>query len=143
NSGQPAYTAADCPDFTDRRDAIMNGNKITTQISNFGSISSPANSITDIVWNGLGYGYEFGPFVGAEIIDEGRRDPQSVPMRDDEGNIVTGPDGQPIYVMHVISDGLTSNGGEVSPDARERWGWHPIPCAEPVGGFEGIQVVNP
>ena len=92
---------------------------------------------------GLGYGNEFGPFVGAEIVDEGRRDPQSVPMRDADGNVVTDADGEPIYVMHIISDGLTSNGGEVSPDGKERWGWHPIPCAEPVGNFEGIQVVNP
>lgn len=142
NSGQPAYQQ-DCPDFTDRRDTILNGNKITTQISNFGSISSPGNTITDIVWNGLGYGYEFGPFVGAEVIDEGHQDPQSVPLRDDNGDLVRDAAGDTVWVTYIVSDGLTSNGGEVSPDGSERWGWQPIPCAEPVGNFEGIQVVNP
>ncbi len=134
----------DCPDpFTDRRDVIMNGNRITSQIQNFGSISSPGNTITDIVWNGLGYGYEFGPFVAAEIIDEGRRDPKSVPLLDAEGNPVLDNNGNPVYVMHIVSDGLTSNGGEVSTDGKEWWGWQPIPCAQPVGNFEGLEVVNP
>jgi len=50
-----------------RQSAIMNGNKITTEIWNFGSISAPANRITDIIWEGLGYGYEFAPFVAAEV----------------------------------------------------------------------------
>ncbi len=140
--GQAAYQQ-DCPDFTERRSTILNGNKITTEIFNFGSISSPGNTITDIVWNGLGYGYEFGPFVAAEVVDEGRTDPQSVPQRDDNGDLVRDAQGDTVWVMHIVSDGLTSNGGEVSPDGSERWGWHPIPCAEPVGNFEGIQVVNP
>ena len=106
----------------------MNGNRITSQILNFGSISSPGNTITDIVWNGLGYGYEFGPFVAAEIVDEGRQDPQSVPQVDENGNVVIGPDGEPVYVMHIVSDGLVSNGGEVSPDGNEFWGLatHPL-----------------
>ncbi|MXW63495.1 MAG: hypothetical protein F4Y00_02020 [Bacteroidetes bacterium SB0662_bin_6] len=140
-SGSPAANNV-CPDFTNRRDAIMNGNKITTQITNFGSISSPGNTITDIVWNGLGYGYEFGPFVGAEIVDPNREDPQSVPKRDENGRIVLDAAGDTVYVMHIVSDGLASNGGEISPDGRERWGWQPIPCAQPVGSFAGIQVVN-
>ncbi len=133
----------ECPDFTERRDAILNGNKITTQIFNFGSISAPGNVITDIVWNGLGYGYEFGPFVAAEVVDEGRRDPQSVPRRDEAGEVVLDAAGDTVWVMHIVTDGLTSNGGEVSPDGSVRWGWQPIPCAQPVGSFDGIQVVNP
>jgi len=81
---------ADCfEDTTERRDAILNGNRITTQILNFGSISSPGNTITDIVWNGLGYGYEFGPFVAAEIVDVGHKDPKSVILRDENGTVVT------------------------------------------------------
>lgn len=136
---------ADCfEDTTDRRDVILNGNRITTQILNFGSISSPGNTITDIVWNGLGYGYEFGPIVGAEIIDTNTpRDPKSVPKVDENGNVVLDENGNPIYVMHIISDGLVSNGGEVSPDGTENWGWQPIPCAQPVGTFQGIPVVSP
>lgn len=134
---------ADCQDFTFRRDALLNGNRITTQITNFGSISSPGNRISDIVWNGLGYGYEFGPFVGAEIVDEGHKDPQSVPQRDQNGNVVKDAQGDTVWVMHIISDGLVSNGGERSPDDTEWWGWQPIPCAQPVGSFEGLQVVEP
>lgn len=135
---------SDCfEDTTNRRDAIMNGNRITTQILNFGSISSPGNTITDIVWNGLGYGYEFGPFVAAEIVDVGHKDPKSVILRDENGTVVTDENGQPVWVMHIVSDGITSNGAEVSPDGSERWGWQPIPCAEPVGSFEGLEVVSP
>ena len=50
-----------------RQDAIISGNKITTQIWNYGSISEPGNRVTDIIWEGLGYGYEFGPFISAEV----------------------------------------------------------------------------
>ncbi len=132
----------DCEDFTNRRDAIMNGNRITTQILNFGSISAPGNTITDIVWNGLGYGFEFGPFVAAEIEDPDRQDPQSVPKVDLEGNVVLDAAGDTVWVMHVVSDGLVSNGGEISPDGSEFWGWQPLACAQPVGNFEGIEVVN-
>ena len=147
----PAYNPArlECGvDITNRRDAILNGNRITTQIFNFGSISAPGNTITDIVWNGLGYGYEFGPIVAAEIVDtyreDGRpKDPQSVPLYDDQGRPVLDPQGRPVYVMHVVSDGLVSNGGEISPDGSTYWGWQPVPCAEPVGSFAGIEVVDP
>ena len=135
-------------DITSRRDAILNGNRITTQIFNFGSISAPGNTITDIVWNGLGYGYEFGPLVAAEVVDtyreDGRpRDPQSVPLYDDEGRPVTDAQGRQVYVMRIVSDGLVSNGGEISPDGSTYWGWQPVPCAEPVGSFEGLEVVDP
>ncbi len=139
----------DCDEgITNRRDAILNGNRITTQIFNFGSISAPGNTITDIVWNGLGYGYEFGPLVAAEVVDtyreDGRpRDPQSVPLLDDDGAPVLDENGDQVYVMRIVSDGLVSNGGEVSPDGSTFWGWQPISCAEPVGNFGGIQVVNP
>ena len=139
----------DCEEgLTNRRDAILNGNRITTQIFNFGSISAPGNTITDIVWNGLGYGYEFGPFVAAEIVDtyreDGRaRDPQSVPLQDDSGSPVLDENGNQVYVMRIVSDGLVSNGGEISPDGSTYWGWQPISCAEPVGSFGGLQVVNP
>jgi hypothetical protein len=140
--GGPAALADCFEDNTARRDAVMNGNRITTQILNFGSISSPGNTITDIVWNGLGYGFEFGPFVAAEIVDEGRKDPKSVIKRDEAGAPVLDANGDPVYVMHVVSDGIVSNGGEVSPDGTTFWGWQPIPCAQPVGSFEGIEVVN-
>lgn len=141
-----AQAISECQEeaFATRRDVILNGNRITTQVLNFGSISSPGNTITDIVWNGLGYGYEFGPFVGAEIVDNNAvRDPKSVPLNDENGQPVLDQNGDQVYVMHIISDGIVSNGGEVSPDGTEQWGWQPIPCAEPVGNFDGLNVVNP
>ena len=135
--------ASDCfIDQTTRREAILNGNRITAQILNFGSISSPGNTLTDIVWNGLGYGYEFGPFVAAEVIDIGHKDPKSVLKRDENGQQVFDDQGNPVWVMHIVSDGIVSNGAEVSPDLSERWGWQPIPCAQPVGNFDGIEVVE-
>ncbi|RMH62776.1 MAG: hypothetical protein D6677_09025 [Calditrichaeota bacterium] len=109
-----------------RQSAIMNGNKITTEIWNFGSISSPGNRITDIVWEGLGYGYEFGPFVGAEVQVPKGSHPDAVIKRDKDGNVVTDANGDTVWVAHVISDGLKSNGGEISPDGLQRWGWQPL-----------------
>ena len=59
-----------------RQKAILNGNKITTEIWNYGSISSPGNRVTDIVWETLGYGYEFGPFICAKVplLSDGHQD---------------------------------------------------------------------
>jgi hypothetical protein len=101
-----------------RQDAIMNGNKITSLIWNYGSISRPAERITDIVWEGLGYGYEFGPFVAAEV--------EVLPTDDhpDIIRVIRGSD--TTYIAHIISDGLISNGGEISPDGNYRWGWQPL-----------------
>ncbi len=104
-----------------RQNAIMNGNKITTEIWNYGSISSPGNRITDIIWEGLGYGYEFGPFVAAEV-------PVPPGSHQDVITIINGQDTS--YVVHIVSDGLTSSGGEVSPDNLVRWGWQPISIAD-------------
>ncbi len=98
-----------------RQTAIMNGNKILTEIWNYGSISSPDNSITDIIWEGLGYGYEFGPFVGAEVPV-----PQSS-HPDVKRRIING---DTTYYAEVISDGLKSNGGEVVNNAKS--GWQPL-----------------
>src|SRR5262245_23012997 len=64
---QSLRKAADLQNLAPRQRAIINGNKITTEIWNYGSISSPGNRTTDIVWENLGYGYEFGPFICAEI----------------------------------------------------------------------------
>jgi hypothetical protein len=86
----------------DRKKLIMNGNKITVTIYNYGSLSAPGDRITDVVWNGLGYAYEFGPLVGASVVDtSGRR-------------------------IHIITDGLL-DGGDRSPDGTKRWGWQPLP----------------
>jgi len=114
-------TAADNPIL--RQDVIMNGNKITTQIWNYGSISAPGNRTTDIIWEGLGYGYEFGPFVASEIPVPPGSHPDVIRKNDST------------WVVHAISDGLISNGGEVSPDFTERWGWEPLEVSD-----DGVNV---
>ena len=100
-----------------RQKAILNGNKITAEIWNYGSISSPGNRVTDIVWENLGYGYEFGPFICAKV-------PLESGHHQDAFFEISG--GDTSWYARVISDGLTSLGGEVSPDGLEFYGWEPL-----------------
>jgi len=90
------------------KETIIEGNQIRILVTNQGSISTPSadNSNADLVWprgpSGLGYAYEFGPLVGAEIIE-------------DDGD-----------TLHIVSDGFFSgSGGEFKPGTAERWGWEP------------------
>ena len=99
-----------------RQDAIISGNKITTQIWNYGSISEPGNRVTDIVWEGLGYGYEFGPFICAEVPLESNSHPDAYPK------II---DGDTTWYARIISDGLVTD-PERSPDGSEYWTWEPL-----------------
>ena len=123
-----------------RQKAILNGNKITTEIWNYGSISSPGNRVTDIVWEGLGYGYEFGPFICAKV-------PLISGNHQDAFYEVSGT-GDTTWYAWVISDGLTSLGGEVSPNGLEFYGWEPlawnddftVPYGDPVS--ENIPTSN-
>jgi len=124
---------ADDPQVLRRQKAVLNGNKITTEIWNYGSISSPGNTTTDIVWEGLGYGYEFGPFICAEIEVEPRSHLDAY-FRVENGDTT--------WYARAISDGLVSNGGEVSPDGSEFWGWQPlayndlgVPYADPISNY--------
>ena len=129
-----AKNAADDPQILRRQKSIMNGNKITTEIWNYGSISRPGNTVTDIVWEGLGYGYEFGPFICAEVVvDSGSHEDAFIALDTtwiNDSTYTTSPqldgDGNPIWKALIISDGLTSNGGEVSNDGSDYWGWSPL-----------------
>ena len=123
-----------------RQKAILNGNKITTEIWNYGSISSPGKRVTDIVWEGLGYGYEFGPFICAEVEVSSASHQDAYPKVNAQGATT--------WYARVISDGLTSLGGEVSPDGTEFYGWEPlafnddlsVPYADPLS--ENIPTSN-
>lgn len=92
------------------KETIISGNQIRVIVTNQGSISTPDAEIAnaDLVWpagpNGLGNAYEFGPIIGAEVIDA-------------DGDTV-----------QIISDGFfRGSGGEFEPGTAgtERWGWEP------------------
>lgn len=97
-------------DSREIREVIINGNKITTVLFNYGSITKPnyLGNRADLVWNGLGYGFEFGPLATGEVI-----------------NIKPG---QPNDTLRITSDSyiLTSQ-GDYSPDGTLKWGWLPKP----------------
>ena len=118
--------------------AVINGNKITTEIWNYGSISSAGNRVTDIVWEGLGYGYEFGPFIAAEIPVPAGSHPDAFPAVDDDGNPILDSNGNQVWHSIVISDGLRSSGPEISPDGTEFWGVIPI-----AGNEQGVPYAEP
>lgn len=109
-----------------RQKAIINGNKITTEIWNYGSISSPGNKVTDIVWEGLGYGYEFGPFIVAEVEVPVGSHPDAYVKTDENGDPIITAEGDTVWAARIISDGLVSLGGETAPDLSEFWGWEPL-----------------
>jgi len=88
---------------SDRREGIMDGNKIRTLFYNYGSIGRP-NSEPSIEWpreSNHGYAYEFGPMIGAEVVD------------------VHGD------TIHIFSDALI-DGGDKAPSGKV-WGWQPLP----------------
>lgn len=91
-----------------RKETIINGNQIRVLMTNQGSISTPNAdaSNADLVWpngpNGLGYGYEFGPLVAAEVIG-------------DNGD-----------TLHIVDDGfLLQADGDFEPGTADKWGWEP------------------
>jgi len=86
------------------KDITIKGNKITTILYNYGSVCAPSvlSNVEDLVWNSLGYGFEFGLLAGAEVID------------------VNGD------TLHIISDShVRSTEGDYSPDASLKYGWLP------------------
>ena len=86
------------------RSLIIRGNKITTVVYNYGTITRPntLSNVADLVWNSLGYGFEFTPLVGAAVTDI-------------NGSTVS-----------ILDDGnwLSTQGG-YSPDGTLKWGWLP------------------
>jgi hypothetical protein len=85
------------------RSLIMRGNKITTIVYNYGNITRPNTlpNVADLVWNNLGYGFEFTPLVAGEVTDSGK-------------------------TYRILDDGmwLPTQGG-YSPDGTLKWGWLP------------------
>ncbi|MGE5683246.1 MAG: hypothetical protein ACM34K_20480, partial [Bacillota bacterium] len=86
------------------KNILVKGNKVKTILYNYGSICAPGAlaEVQDLVWNGLGYGYEFGVLAGAEVTDV---------------------DGNP---LHIISDSHVSpSEGDYDPKGQLKWGWLP------------------
>ena len=86
------------------KESIINGNSITTVLFNYGSICKPnyLGNTGDLVWNGLGYGFEFGPLAAAEVVD-------------DSGNVI-----------QFASDSFVlSSQGDYNEDGTLKWGWLP------------------
>ncbi len=94
----------------DRKTFFMNGNKIATQIFNYGGIApgyDVLRAVNNVVWHNLDYVFQFCPIVGASVPDA--RDPS--------------------HRLHIISDGLWDypNLREVNPTGDTLWQWQPIP----------------
>jgi hypothetical protein len=90
---------------SEQKSLIIQGNKIRTIIYNTSSISRPdiLPNVADLVWNGVGYGYEFGPLVGAKV-------PKANSLIDS---------------VKIVSDGFYSpSDGDYSPTGV-KWGWLP------------------
>lgn len=91
---------------------IISGNKITTILYNTGSICRPNTlaNIADLVWQGLGYGFEFGPLAAGQVV---------IPNPNTPGGYDT---------LIIVDDSfvLTTQGG-YSPDGTQKWGWLPKP----------------
>jgi hypothetical protein len=85
---------------------IMRGNKITTIVYNYGNITRPNTlcQIADLVWNRLGYGFEFTPLVSGHVADINNNE------------------------VRILNDGMWLPGqGGYAPDGTLKWGWLPKP----------------
>lgn len=86
------------------KSVIISGNKITTIVYNYGSITKPntLSNIADLVWQGLGHGFEFGPLAAGEVSGGG------------------------IDTLHIVDDSFVlTTQGSYSPDGTLKWGWLP------------------
>jgi len=86
------------------KESIIQGNKVKTVLFNYGSICAPnyLGNIADLVWNGLGYGFEFGPLAAAEVVLE-------------NGD-----------TLHIVDDSfIRTFQGDYNPSGQIKWGWLP------------------
>jgi len=94
-----------------RKSYFMNGNKISSDVYNYGGIAPGyglIRGVNNFVWKNLSYVFQFGPLVGA-----------SVPSAKDGKQ------------LHIISDALNDYTSplllEVSPNGDTLWQWQPLP----------------
>lgn len=108
----------------DRKHYFMNGNKISTEIYNFGGIAPGVDllrNVNNVVWRGVSYVFQFSPFVAA-----------SVPSGKDS-----------TQKLHIVSDGLWDypNLREVSPTGDTLWQWQPLKGY--ADASQGLMASNP
>ncbi len=94
----------------DRKSFLMNGNKITTRLYNYGGVAPGyglLRAVDNLVWKNSDYLFQSCPFVGA-----------AVPDANDSTKRI-----------HIISDALNDYPGlfEVSPTGDTLWQWQPLP----------------
>lgn len=73
--------------FNDRKSFLMNGNKIKVGLTNYGGIGmgyGGIRTVTELLWHGSPYIFQFTPLVGASVPDAAN----------------------PSKRLHIISDGL-------------------------------------
>lgn len=109
-------------DQTEIKESIMSSNEITTILYNYGSICKPntLSYIADMVWNELGYMFEFGPLVAAEVVGE-------------NGD-----------TLHITSDSFVlKSQGDYNPDGTQKWGWLPRRGYSNPNSYEIANSLNP
>ncbi|MCX6151531.1 MAG: hypothetical protein NTX22_13450 [Ignavibacteriales bacterium] len=103
----------------DRKNYIMNGNKILVEVTNFGGIGGgysiePNRILGNVVWKGLPYIFQFVPIVGASVPDAAN----------------------PNKRLHIISDALddyphsarpNDDFIEINPTEDTLWQFQPLP----------------
>ena len=95
-----------------RKSYFMNGNKISTEVYNYGGIGPGYGLLrgaNNLVWRNMDYGFQFCPFVVASVPD----------ALDPTGN----------RRLHIVSDGLYDypNYRERNPTGDTLWSWQPLP----------------
>lgn len=97
---------------SDRKSYLMNGNKIQVELTNYGGIGTGyggIREISDIVWKGLPYVFQFVPIVGASVPDASN----------------------PSKRLHIISDAINDwavyNLVEYNSTKDTLWQFQPLP----------------
>lgn len=108
----------------DRKHFLMNANKITTEVYNFGGISPGYGLLRNVnngVWHGLSYIFQFCPIITAQVPDAF----------------------DSTKILHIVSDGLWDYPAyrETNPTGDTLW------CFQPLTGYDdptqGLMASNP
>lgn len=107
-----------------RKHYFMNGNKISTEIYNFGGIAPGyglIRNVNNVVWHGVSYVFQFCPLVAASVPDAYNPEKQ----------------------LHIVSDGLWDypNLRDVNPTGDTLYSWEPLD--EYADQSQGLMASNP